>query len=96
MRGFTVQELLYKILGCFRPIAETNVDNERYEHLKEWTELNRHIIYEFIATARKEDMCSYASAKQIVDLSREHLDEIYEWIKEERKLWHSNTEERDE
>lgn len=96
MRGFTVQELLYKILGCFRPVAETNADNERYEHLKDWTELNRQIIYDLIVCARKEDMRSYASAKQIVDLSREHLDEIYEWIKEERKLWHSNTEERDE
>lgn len=96
MKLFSVQELCYKVLGCFRPIAETNTDNERYEHLKDWTEFNRHIIYELITCARKEDMRSYASSKQIVDLAREHLDEIYQWIKDERKLWHPDCEENNE
>ena len=55
-----VEEVTTRLLGAIEPQGETNIDNVRYENLKQTIELTEFLIDKIIMVARNKDAPEYS------------------------------------
>ena len=56
-------EIVKKLIGPIDPIGETNEDNDRYENLKEVTDLVDKLLFDIVQVALQKDRGEYSISR---------------------------------
>ena len=72
-----LEDMILKLIGSINPIGETNTDNERYENLKEMTELIDSLLGYVAEVYQNKDRHEYSMKR-----AGEHVEDFFKDIKD--------------
>ena len=87
MMNMNIFDLLYAMEGDIEPEQETAVNSQRLKNLSAWIDLNYEMIKKFLEVANNTNFENNESAQQVIQKTRTHLTEMYDWIGENVSKW---------
>ena len=95
-KKFDMIEIIQALMGSVEPYAETNIDTQHLENLKEWCDLHRRITEIIAKAANASNLRRYYSANKIIEEARYYLTDINADIATWWDNWKAEDEAEDE
>ena len=82
MKKYDIVEIVRNTIGSVEAVGETHIDDRIKDNLKDYCELHDVMLFDIITSAKGMSGRYQYSVKEISDIARQYLREIYEEIGE--------------